>query len=134
MHGFSQGSHTVRDLMLYSKPDVFTIHEHWLTPASLSKLESEFPQYIRFGSSAMSSCVDSGILRGRPFGGVMTLVNRSPSACCRVIDDVIRKVSDSRFSNFLKKICISILLYADDILFFFGSTNSYFLTTTSACM
>ena len=85
MHGFNQGSHTVRDLILYTKPDVFLLQEHWLTPAGLSKFESEFPQYICFGSSAMSSCVDSGIIRGRPFGGVMTLVNRSLSACCKVI-------------------------------------------------
>ena len=72
-----EGSHTVRDLMWYNKPDVFLLHEHWLTPASLSKFENKFPQYLCFGSSAMSSCIDSGILRGRPFGGVMTLVNRS---------------------------------------------------------
>ena len=32
------------------------------------------------------------------------------------IDNVIRKVSDSMFASFLKGVCISILLYADDII------------------
>jgi len=88
MHGFNQGCHTVRDLILSCKstaPDVFLLQEHWLTPANLSKFEQEFPQYICFGSSAMSSCVESGVIRGRPFGGVMTLVHKSLSKCSKVI-------------------------------------------------
>jgi len=75
MHGYNQGSHTVRDLILSRKPAVFLLQEHWLTAANLSKFESNFPQYMCFGSSAMSSDVQSGVLRGRPFGGVMTLVD-----------------------------------------------------------
>ena len=76
MHGYNQGAPTVRDLMLSIKPDVFVLQEHWLTPAKLSMFENDFPQYMCFGSSAMSSCVESGVVRGRPFGGVMTLVNK----------------------------------------------------------
>ena len=44
-------------------------------------------------------------------GGVL-----SPYFFAIYIDGVIRKVCDSIFSSFLKGICISILLYADDIL------------------
>ena len=54
----------------------FFLQEHWLTPANLCKFEEYFPQYSCFGSSAMTSCVENGILRGRPFGGVMTLVKK----------------------------------------------------------
>ena len=35
MHGYNQGLHTVKDLMLSSKPDIFILQEHWLTPANL---------------------------------------------------------------------------------------------------
>ena len=33
--------------------------------------------YFLFGCSAMSKCVESGMLRDRPFGGVMTLIHKS---------------------------------------------------------
>ena len=52
------------------------LQEHWLTPANLSKLDDDFPQYLCFGTSAMSSTVESGILYGRPFGGVAILVSK----------------------------------------------------------
>jgi len=79
MHGYNQGSHTVRDLMLSIKPDVFLLQQHWLTLAKLCSFENDFLQYMCFGASAMSSCVERGVLRGRPFGGVMTLVGKKLS-------------------------------------------------------
>ncbi len=33
LHGYNQGSHTVRDLMLADKIDIFLLQEHWLTDA-----------------------------------------------------------------------------------------------------
>jgi len=38
--------------------------------------EDEFTRYLCFGSLAMSSCVENGVLRGRPYGGLMILVNK----------------------------------------------------------
>jgi len=38
-----------------------------------------------FGSSAMNHCVETGILRGRPYGGVMTLVSRKLERATEVI-------------------------------------------------
>ena len=52
------------------------LQEHWLTPTNLSRFDEEFPQFSCFGSSAMSSAVERGVLRGRPFGGAMTLVSK----------------------------------------------------------
>ena len=80
MRGFNCGHHTVRDYVLQEAPDIFLLQEHWLTPANLTKFDEHFPQYFCFGSSAMSSCVQEGVLRGRPFGGVMTLVSRKLKA------------------------------------------------------
>ena len=64
------------DLMLSVQPDIFVLQEHWLTPANLSKFDDEFSQYVCFGSSAMCSSVEAGLLRGRPYGGVMVLVSK----------------------------------------------------------
>jgi len=92
MHGYNQGSHTVRDLMISSKPDIFILQEHWLTPANLSRFDEDFSQYMCFGSSAMNSCVEAGVIRGRPFGGVMTLVSNHLQSCTEVITATDRYV------------------------------------------
>jgi len=85
MHGFNQGSHTVRDLINESSPDIFLLQEHWLTPANLGRFDVEFPGYVCFGSSAMRSCVESGVLYGRPFGGVTILVNKRLQQCTEIL-------------------------------------------------
>ena len=59
LHGFNQGSSTVRDLITLYAPDVILIQEHWLTPANLHNLES-FDE-----SSAMTHVTGAGVLRGR---------------------------------------------------------------------
>ena len=85
MHGFNQGSPTVRDLSLSIEPDIFLLQEHWLTPTNLSKLEENFPQYLCIGTSAMRSSVESGVLYGRPFGGVCILVSKKLLHCTEII-------------------------------------------------
>ena len=85
MHGFNQGSHSVRDLALSSEPGVFLLQEHWLTPANLSKFDDNFPTYQCFGSSAMASCVETGVLYGRPFGGVAILVRNHLRNFCQLV-------------------------------------------------
>jgi len=75
MHGFQQGCPVIEDLIADCKPDIFLLQEHWLTPASLGLFSSRFNEYTLFGSSAMSGIVEKGMLRGRPFGGVVSLVN-----------------------------------------------------------
>ena len=85
MHGFNQGSHSVRDLVLSSEPDVFLLQEHWLTPANLFKFAENFPTYQCFGSSAMASCVETGVLYGRPFGGVAILVRNQLRNFCQLV-------------------------------------------------
>jgi len=72
--GFNQGSTAVDELTRTISPDVFLVQEHWLTPANLHKFNDYFPDYFAFGSTAMSKQVESGMLRGRPFGGLMNLV------------------------------------------------------------
>ena len=85
MHGFNSGSPTVAELLLSHSPDILLFQEHWLTPDNLASFEIQYPQYLCFGSSAMNDVVQQGPLRGRPYGGVMTLISRSFSRVTRVI-------------------------------------------------
>ena len=86
MHGFSSGSPAIAELLLQSHPpDVLLLRKHWLTPANLDSFETQYPQYICFGSSAMNDAVQQGSLRGRPYGGVLTLISRHFSRVARVI-------------------------------------------------
>jgi len=73
LHGYNQGSATINDLIESIDPDIFMVQEHWLTPGNLNKFDM-FRNYFTFGCSAMSKTVESGMLKGRPFGGVMTMV------------------------------------------------------------
>ena len=75
MRGFNQGWPVVNDLIREFRPNVILLQEHWLTPANLNKFDVFFEGYFCFGSSAMSNVVESGPLRGRPFGGLMCLIS-----------------------------------------------------------
>ena len=74
MHGFYQGFSVVDELIKSSSPDILLLQEHWLTPDNLYVLDKYFANYFSFGCSAMSKRIESGMLVGRPFGGVVTLI------------------------------------------------------------
>ena len=97
LHGFNQGRVGIDELISTYQPDVLLLQEHWLTPANLSKFDC-FTQYCPFGSSAMSDTVGAGMLVGRPFGGVMSLVHNRLRPITSVINCsdryVITKIND----------------------------------------
>ena len=75
LQGFNHGfAAIISELIDTYKPEVLLLQEHWLTPANLSKSDI-FSAHFSFGCSAMSDCVASGVLTGRPFGGVMSLIS-----------------------------------------------------------
>jgi len=76
MHGFFQGAPTVDLLIAERDPDMFMLQQHWLTPVNLCSFEKHFDSSFAFVSSALADRVESDMLRGRPFGVVMTLVNK----------------------------------------------------------
>ena len=78
MHGFYQGFPVVDDLIKTKSPDVFLLQEHWLTPANLYLFDNSFVDYFSFGCSAMLNRVHTSMLRGRPFGGAILLINKRP--------------------------------------------------------
>ena len=77
MHGFNQGIPALRELMLRQKHDIFLLQEHWLLQSNLCKFSQIFSDFCCYGSSAMNDCIESGLLRGRPFGGVAILVAKN---------------------------------------------------------
>ena len=62
MHGFNQGVSTVRDMALSYQKKIFLLQEHWLSPFNLYKFSDNFSEYLCGSSSAMNSCVETGIL------------------------------------------------------------------------
>ena len=93
----------LNDIIDHYSPDVILLQEHWLTPGNLYKFDVNFVDYFSFGQSAMSNCTESGMLRGRPFGGVITLIKISLRKITRLIHCsdrcVIVKIVDCLFSN-----------------------------------
>jgi len=75
-NGFYQDITVVQDLINTKNPDIILLQEHWLTPGNLIKFEQHFSNYYSIGSSAVTDCLQSGMLRCRPFGGVITLTKK----------------------------------------------------------
>lgn len=75
MHGFNQGSVALDEFCLNKKfYDVVFVQEHWLNTCNLSYFH-KYANYSYYGKSAIED--RSNVLQGRPYGGVMTLVNKS---------------------------------------------------------
>lgn len=76
MHGFNQGHSTLDHLSSISElnVDIILLQEHWLTPDNLHKIKHFSSRYTAFGISAMENDVSHGVLRGRPRGGVCSLI------------------------------------------------------------
>lgn len=104
MHGFNQGYSIVREISLLDStaPDIWLLQEHWLSPATLSRLDN-FPNYVTFGTSAMNECMEAGLRIGRPFGGVATLIKnkwrRNVKVICTSERCVVIKVFDCVIIN-----------------------------------
>ena len=103
MHRFHQGCPVLDDMIDLFNPDVLLLQEHWLTPANLNKFDSHFTNYFSFGCSAMSTIVQTGMLRGRPFGGVISLVKNSLRSITHTIH------CDDRFAIIKIGNCLSAL-------------------------
>lgn len=77
MHGFAQGIAELNSLCRQRFTDVIFLQELWLPLDQIYNNLSCFgADYFLFAASAMDDKVKSGILRGRPFGGLCTLLNK----------------------------------------------------------
>ena len=86
LHDLKQGLPVLNHLAEIPDPTAFILtQESWLTPANLYKLNNFSSVYSGFGVSAMEKAVNNGILRGRPYGGVSTLVKAD---LCKFVSQV----------------------------------------------
>lgn len=112
LHGYNQGFPMVLDIVSNKQPDVLLLQEHWLGPDNLHKFSDNCSNYFAFGSSAMSKCLQSGPLRGRPFGGLMILVHNKLCNLAETLHAservVIVRIRDILFVN-VYLACVGIL-------------------------
>lgn len=85
LHGFNQGKHLLNYYCTKGTDDILFLQEHWLSPDSLNKIDFVCPGYYAFSVSSFESSVSSGLLRGRPYGGLAILVKNNYRSSCKLI-------------------------------------------------
>src|SRR2546425_4147850 len=83
MHGFKTGANMLTDLCNSHK--IIAVQEHWLRPDGLSKFSLINKDFNFFASSGMDKSLSTGLLGGRPFGGVGFLFHNSLSSSIQLI-------------------------------------------------
>ena len=66
--------------------DIIFIQEHWLQESELQKIDLINCNYNCFSLSSMNQKVASGILVGRPFGGVAVLWRKELSRLIQILE------------------------------------------------
>lgn len=85
LHGFNQGEPLLREFCNNVAADVLFVQEHWLSSVNMHKLLSFSDNYYCLCSSAMEHAIQTGVMRGRPFGGVAILFHKRLSHAVRII-------------------------------------------------
>ena len=75
LFGLNQGKSLLTDLCNTNECHIIMTQEHWQTPMNMQKIINFSSNYSGYGVSAMEGAVSTSILRGRPWGGVCTLVH-----------------------------------------------------------
>jgi len=90
MRGFQQGKPQLLELCEVN--DIIAVQEHWLADCDLNKLVNLHDDFLTFARSAMTEKLQTGFLRGRPFGGVALFVRKNLVSNVRIlgIDDKCR--------------------------------------------
>ena len=80
------------------------VQEHWKSQSDLDDIMNFSDHYVGYGISAMSSTLEKGVLRGRPYGGSAILVK------CRINNGVKLRLTTDRVValevGFLLIICV----------------------------
>jgi len=76
LHGFNQGI-SYLDYLCSTNVELILLQETWLNDDAFSLMLDDFSEkYILFCSSPMNACLSTGILKGRPFGGLGILMRK----------------------------------------------------------
>lgn len=84
MHGFKNGLPMARELC--KTHDLILLQEHWLLKNNLDKLDSIDRDFMSFNLSSMNAKSASGIMIGRPFGGVGILWRKNLANCIEILE------------------------------------------------
>jgi hypothetical protein len=74
LHGFKNSWTYLNELTIGC--DIIFVQEHWLLSCELHYLESLNDNFNVYAKSAMDDKISSGVLYGRPYGGVAVLVHK----------------------------------------------------------
>ena len=80
-HGFKTSIHDICNMCAES--DIILLQELWLTQNEICQLKSVHPEFDGCGISSIDD--QSGVLSGRPYGGIGILWRKSMSHACSVI-------------------------------------------------
>ena len=94
MHGFNQGIMELKSLCSVNKFDVIFTQEHWLSSDLLSNFDYFKADYNVYSISSMDQSINKGVLRGRPFGGLCTMIRKS---LCKAFSSVTCISSTDRY-------------------------------------
>jgi len=83
MHGFNNSWLYLQELT--HNHDLIFVQEHWLSSNQLNYLHDINPDFVVYAFSGMNEACSSGILRGRPFGGVAVLCHSNISNNVKLI-------------------------------------------------
>ena len=96
LHGLAQGHGLLSNMR--HKAGIIFVQEHWLPSFSLDTLSHDMDGMLCYASSAMDNIVSTGLLRGRPFGGVAVYINNALCAgvklICKHSRYIILQISD----------------------------------------
>jgi len=104
MHGFNNSWLYLQELM--QNYQIIFVQERWLSSSKLSYLNEVSSDYVAYAVSGMNEACSTGLLRGRPFGGVAVLCHFTISNCAEFVgasDDgrVITLMLELNASKFL---------------------------------
>ena len=109
MHGFNNGVSIEKSLC--KTHDIILLQEHWLLTSNLYKIDQIDNNFQCYSISAMDHKVSSGILVGRPFGGVAILWNKKLSNCVNLLD------CDHTYGRFISiKLCNKVNINVNSIV------------------
>jgi len=114
LHGFNVGQSFLK--ILCENNSIIFVQEHWLQSSQLDLFNNIDQRFMFYGKSAMGNRVMSGMLRGRPFGGVGVLVRKDLAPFIKLYDcDADGRVVVIKFeNNSVNMLMFGIYLPCDD--------------------
>ena len=90
-HGFTNGLSMLQSLC--SNHDIIILQEHWLHSFELLLFTDLFTEFNSYGMLSMNDKLVSGLLIGRPFGGVAIMLRKNLNLSMKIVEIDEGKIS-----------------------------------------